>query len=270
MPTAAEILREYQKGERPLSSDFLSSIPWSQAKNHELADIFVPTLIYMRDVEKFTELYYRELAKTKTIRDPHIKIFMEQWQTEEDLHGDLLNRFLEEMNLSSDAHWFEQAKKKIPRLHRIKSKIDPLVRFVLGSKITAVHMTWGAINEYSTLNGYSRLSQLAKHPVLATILGGIMREEARHARFYWRMAQFKLATSNQAQRITRFIIDRFWVPVGQGEKSKEDANQVVRSLYSGRDGIKIFDQTVTSLVKQLPGFSDFSTTTKIVSEIARA
>lgn len=268
MLTAEEILRDYQKGERPLSPDFLAAIPWGQTKNYELADTFVPTIIYMRDIEKLTELYYQELAKTKTIKDPHIKVFMEQWRTEESLHGDLLNRFLEEMGLSSDAHWFERARKNIPRTRQIKSKMDPLVRFVLGANITAIHMTWGAINEYSTLNGYSRLSTLAQHPVLSIILEGIMREEARHARFYWHMARFKLASSDQAQKISRFIIDHFWSPVGQGEKHKRETNQVIKSLYSGTEGVNIFDRTVTSLIKQLPGFKDFSKTTDRISMVA--
>jgi len=270
MQTAEEILKQYQQGERPLSKDFLTAIPWQEVKKTEVPQQFIPTLLYMRDVEKFTELYYAQLAHTTTIQDPHIRTFMDQWQHEESLHGDLLNRFLEESGMPSDERWFEKAKEKIPRRYYVTSALSSKLMSLLGSSVTAVHMTWGAINEYSTMNGYGRLSVLAGHPVLSYILNGIMREEARHARFYRQMAGMKLAESPRAQKIARFIVEHFWSPVGQGAKRKDETNHVIKSLYPGKEGMELFDVQVTSLIKNLPGFDGFTTTTKRVAEVVRA
>ncbi len=50
----------------------------------------------MRDIESFTELYYRELLRTPTGKDPVIRKFMDRWNEEEAEYGNLINRFLNE------------------------------------------------------------------------------------------------------------------------------------------------------------------------------
>jgi hypothetical protein len=56
----------------------------------------------------------------------------------------------------------------------------------------AVHMTWGAINELSTLIGYSALVERTCHPLLATVLGRIVKDERRHFSFYFNQARMRL------------------------------------------------------------------------------
>ena len=60
--------------------------------------------------------------------------------------------------------------------------IDQAVR-PFGKYFHGAHMVWGAINEITTLQGYRRLSELARHPVLETVLGAIIREESLHSAF---------------------------------------------------------------------------------------
>jgi hypothetical protein len=72
-----------------------------------------------------------------------------------------------------------------------------------GSDFTAVHMTWGAVNEWTTQTGYSQLSQRAGHPVLSALLKRIMRQEGRHIDFYATEAEDRLEASRRAQRLTR-------------------------------------------------------------------
>ena len=92
--------------------------------------------------------------------------------------------------------------------------------FTLGSALTphivAVHMTWGAVNEWTTQAGYGRLAAKAKHPVLSELLRRIMRQEGRHIDFYAIGARRRLAASATARRITRFALRRYWAPVGAG------------------------------------------------------
>ena len=54
----------------------------------------------------------------------------------------------------------------------------------LTKHLPAVHMAWGAVNEWSTQTGYGRLIEKAKHPVLTELLRRIMRQEGRHIDFY--------------------------------------------------------------------------------------
>jgi hypothetical protein len=56
----------------------------------------------------------------------------------------------------------------------------------------AVHMTWGAINELTTLNGYRRLAALTDHPVLTDLVERIALDESRHFFFYYRQAEMRL------------------------------------------------------------------------------
>jgi hypothetical protein len=57
---------------------------------------------------------------------------------------------------------------------------------LVGVDFVAVHLTWGAINEWSTHAGYTRLAARADHPVLTDLLDRIMRQETRFAlRHFW-------------------------------------------------------------------------------------
>ena len=267
--TEAEAIRWYDSQERVLTPEFLKTIPWHTVKDHPLDPSFVPTLIYMRDVERFTSLYNDELARTPTGKDPAIKQFMERWSTEEITHSDLLHRFLEEAGYPSDERWYEEAKHNIPLAYRIKSHIVPHITNLLGHHFTGVHMTWGAINELSTLTGYQRLWTLAKHPVLDYILKHIAREEASHAFFYWSVARVKLLQSNFRQKLAKFMISKFWSPVGQGTKPATAANAVITNLFSGIEGLELIHQRVTRRIQQLPGLDMLNKVTDHIGAITQ-
>ena len=83
-----------------------------------------------------------------------------------------------------------------------------------GPSFTAVHMTWGAVNEWTTQAGYARLAARADHPVLTELLRRIMRQEGRHIDFYATRPIARLDGDRRAQRLTRFALRRFWRPVG--------------------------------------------------------
>lgn len=257
----------YDNQERVLTKDFLATIRWNQIKNHPVDESFIPVLIYFRDVEKFTDIYFQQLAKTPTGRDKVVRQFMEKWRHEEDLHGELMNRFLNEIGYKTTDDWYEEARRNIPFSNRITRSLSSVVANLVGTRFTAVHMTWGAINEMSTLNGYKRLWTLAKHPVLEHILRAIAREEANHSFFYWSLAKLKLQQSKFSQQIARYLVDNFWSPVGQGTKPASDTNYVIKKLFDGEEGINMIDNFVTKRVGLLPGFEEFK---KVTERIAQA
>lgn len=263
-----EILQQYEKNPRFLSKEFIDSIPWRDIKNHPLEEKFFPVIVYMRDIEAFTDIYYQQLLGTPTGRDPIIRRFMDKWQHEEATHADLLNRFLEEAGYSTDPRWLEKAREQIPvEYHQHSRKISALTNLI-GKRFSAVHMTWGAINELSTAQGYKRLWEMAEHPVLEYLLRGIAREEATHIFFYRSIARFKLEESPFARQLSRYIIKKFWAPVGSGIKPQEDTNYVIQTLFSEDEGINAIDQHVNGSIASLPGFKGSKTITTVIRSVA--
>lgn len=263
--TSQEALRWYESEERVLTPAFLNSIPWGDVRKHELPAAFVPVMRYMRDIERFTGVYYEELMKTPTGKDPYIQQFMDRWSTEEPTHSMLLDRFLEEAGYPSEDAWWEKAQAAVPRAYHVMGPIKTLLAKGFGEHFSAVHMTWGAINEYSTLTGYQRLWNLAQHPVLEHILRAIAREEARHSFFYWSVARVKLNNSPLRQHLTRFIVNHFWSPVGQGIKRKADTDLVVRTLFRDTPGVAILEQQVSRRIRELPGLATLNAITETVA-----
>jgi hypothetical protein len=132
---------------------------------------------------------------------------------------------------------------------------------MLGSALTpdfvAVHMTWGAVNELSTLTGYQALIERTRHPVLIDLLRAIIKDERRHFAFYRAQARMRLARTRNARRITRWAMDHLWAPVGTGVRPQLETDFVIMSLFGderGRERLVACDQTI----RELPGFEDAS------------
>ena len=90
--TDKEVLDWYERQPRALSKEYVAGIKWNEIKNHPINPAFLPVLVYMRDIEYFTDMYYQELRRTPTGKDPIIRKFMDRWSIEELHHGNLLNR----------------------------------------------------------------------------------------------------------------------------------------------------------------------------------
>ena len=130
-------------------------------------------------------------------------------------------------------------------------------------------MTFGAIHEMSTMQGYRRLIELANHPVLNHILRGIIRGESAHTHFYWSVAKLELRNSDLAQRIARFVIKTFYRPVGQGSLHKSRTEYAIRTLFGGDEGLEHLHKTVTQRAQTLPGLEALNKVTEKLGRITR-
>jgi len=268
--TNKEVLDWYERQPRALTTEFLDGIDWRAVKNYPLDEKLVPVLLYMRDVETLTEMYYAELRRTPTGKDPVISKFMERWGVEETAHGELLNRFLNEAGIETDRQWQEQVKRSVSRFYTINSRIITSLTNLVGRKFTATHMTFGAIHELSTAQGYRRLINLANHPVLSYILKGIIREESVHTQFYYNVARLELGKSAFAQKLSRFIVNNFWSPVGQGAKPVEETNYTIGTLFGGSDGLEWVERNISQRIRQLPGFDGLTKINETAQAISAA
>jgi len=209
-------------------------------------------LRYMHDVEFHTVCYLRDLLVTPAHRDPAITSFLTMWNYEEYWHGEAIGRVL-------SAHGEEAGPARVAllrRRRRFAEWLSPLTQSaastIAGRPFIAVHMTWGAINEWTTQAGYARLAARAGHPVLTELLRRIMRQEARHIEFYSSQARERLASSARARRLTRGALRRFWGPVGSGVMPADEVRFVCRYLFGDADGRQAAER-IDRRIERLPG-----------------
>lgn len=266
--TNKDVLDWYERQERALTPEFIGSIPWDKVRDTPFDEKFVPVLFYMRDVETLTDMYHDELRRTPTGKDPHISKFMERWGVEEITHGEMMNRFLNELGYDTEGDWQKQIRQNVtPSYHAYTFMLTTLTNLI-GKKFTATHMTFGAIHEMEAAQGYRRLKALTNHPVLNPILDAIIKEESAHNQFYWGVAKLELAKSKVARRLARLVADKFWAPVGQGSLAKRRTEYLCATLFAEGEGLDTIDTKVTRRVRQLPGFDDITKITEVISNMA--
>jgi hypothetical protein len=218
-----------------------------------LAEDHLRCLRYMHDVEHHTTCYLRNLLNTRAHDDPEVTAFLTLWNYEEHWHGEALGRVLE-------AHGEVSGAPRVAAMRRRagwRSTVSPVAWLAFSAAtrhFLAVHMTFGAINEWTTQAGYARLGSLSGHPVLRDLLGRIMRQEGRHIDYYRSRAVELLADSPAAQRTTRRVLRVLWRPVGAKAMPAAETRHLVTTLFGGPDGQAVADR-VDRRIDLLPGLS---------------
>ena len=266
--TESEVLDWYERQPRALTKEFYDSVPWGEVRKHPLDPRFIPVLYYMRDVESYTAVYYEEMLRTSTGRDPVIRRFMDRWGVEELEHGEVINRFLAEAGLETTADWVRRARAAIPLRYTVENYVSSLLTHLVGDRFAGTHMVWGTINEMTTLQAYRRMWKLAGHPVLEKILRAVAREESIHVKFYLSVARLRLERSKFDRSLARRVIRAYWTPVGSGAKPPRDVNYVIATLFGGSEGVGFFDEQVSQRVGRLPGFAGLDAMTRRIAEAA--
>ena len=232
----------------------LDGIDFDAFRDNPLDADALRCLRYMHDVESHTICYLRDLLLTPSHLDPRITTFLTLWNFEEHWHGEALGRVLAAHGEASGAERIGPMRGQLGRWDRVKPLVSALGSSIVGDDFVATHMSWGAVNEWSTHSGYGRLVERANHPVLTELLTRIMRQESRHVAFYASEAKARLSTSTRAQRVTRWALRRFWSPVGSGVMPEEETRFLFDYLLSGADGSAAVARLDNS-VDKLPGLA---------------
>jgi hypothetical protein len=212
-------------------------------------------LRYMHDVESHTVCYLRDLLLTPSHRDPRVTTFLTAWAYEEHWHGVALGRVLAEHDEPAGAERIEKMRARLPRKDRYGPFLSAIGGALAGDDFVALHMTWGAVNEWSTAAGYDRLAERADHPVLTELLMRIKRQESRHIAFYASEARDRLARSRRAQRLTRFALRHLWAPVGSGVMPPAETEFLLDWLLTGDEGDAVV-RKIDANVARLPGLDE--------------
>ena len=195
----------------------LSGVDWDRVREHPISESEARCLAYMMDIETHTSIFLRDLLATRAALEPDVTAFLSCWVYEELWHGEAFSRFLGESGwvLAPDLERVEADASYPTRVGR-----NGWIRRAIGSKgyaklfgtfvgsalvrdFVALHMTWGAANELSTLTAYHRLIAKTANPQLINLLNAIIKDERRHFAFYRAQARLRLARSPSARRVTR-------------------------------------------------------------------
>ncbi len=141
---------------RPLD---LTGIVWDDVARSPITSDVIRTLRYMHEIERHTVIFPRTIFSTRAVNDEVIGRFLTCWLYEESFHGPALARFLEAAGQSLPP----QPCNRFIRTDRLEAIVIPILA-ALWSDFLALHMTWGAIHELTTITAYHRLATQAGHP----------------------------------------------------------------------------------------------------------
>jgi rubrerythrin len=244
----------------------LSTVEWDRIGRHPVTIDEARCLTYMMDIETHTVVFLRDLLATRASFDPEVTAFLSCWAYEELWHGEAFSRFLGQAGYRIPPSYEhvggdDPFPTRVDRNQWIRRKfgtkgyvshMGTLLGSALFRDFVAVHMTWGAVNELGTLNGYHRIIAKTEHPVLIQLLQAIIKDERRHFAFYRAQAKMRLARSKQARAITRWALEHLWAPVGTGVRPQRETDFVIHSLFGDAGGLVAVKEMEHTL-GELPG-----------------
>jgi len=223
-------------------------------------------LRYMHDVEGHTACYLRDILVTRAHRDPDVTAFLTCWNYEEHWHADAIGQVLDAHGEMAGGSRLTEMRRRLPKRDALRPMVFHFTSAVT-RHLTALQMTWGAVNEWTTQAGYARLAAKADHPVLAELLRRIMRQEGRHIDFYAGQAKSRLGDSRAAQRLTRAALGRLWAPVGSGVMPGDETRFLVGHLFADDTGLATA-RRIDRQIDRLPGLAGLHLVATSVAELA--
>lgn len=219
-------------------------------------------LRYMADTETHTIIYMKDLLAGHSARDPEITAFLSVWVYEELWHGRAIDRVL----VASGREVPAERSREITVGRSIREALEALASHTaanLTRHFIAVHMAWGALNEFTAAASYNALARKTKNPAVATLCKRIAQQERKHFAFYFHQADERMRASRVARALTRFAMTRLWDPVGDGVAGHDNLAHTAQVLFSDPWAWNELERAEQRM-RQLPGLGDFDRlTTKI-------
>ena len=227
-------------------------LDWAEARRVGLSPDERFVLTYFSDIESQTIRYLRTLLKMKIAFQPAISGFLTTWSYEEFFHGHALARLMSECGHPLEENRVERVVGKARFNEVLEATFGPVLSRLFSSQFPAVYMSFGAIQEMTTLRGYERLGESTGNPVLKTLCDRIARQERRHFAWYYNHARQYLAGSRFTQFLARKLLEFNWVPVGAGVKSQAEVRRLFSILFPAEYGRKLLRE-VDARIAKLPG-----------------
>jgi hypothetical protein len=245
----------------------LDGIDFDDFRDRPLPADALRSLRYMHDIEHHTVCYLRDLLLTPAHQDPGITSFLSCWAFEELWHGDAIGRVLAAHGEAAGAPRIAALRQRRRHRQTLTTLSTVGLATFSGRAFVALHMAWGAINEWTTQAGYARLAAAAGHPTLRELLRRIMKQEGGHIDVYATEAARRLAASPKARRVTRFALTRWWRPVGSGVMPAHEVASLVQYLFGGKGGRETLDR-IDRHVDRLPGLANLHLLARSFEDLA--
>jgi rubrerythrin len=244
----------------------ISDLDLADAANYPLSTEEIRSLTYMMDIESHTIVYLRSILSTCAIEDSETTAFLSCWAYEEHFHGRTIGQFLKACGIEHSSQRLVEVQHATSYKEWLKDMGASLI-CQLSRHFHGAYLTYGAISELSTLEGYGVMARRTRNPILAEIMRRLAKDERRHFSFYFNKAKLQLQHPH-AQRLTTFIIKHFWLPVGGGVKPDAEVEWILSFILGDSMGAQIaarIDQTIA----KLPGLGWFDRLTRSREEALR-
>ncbi len=246
----------------------IEDLDWQLAKQHGLTAKEIENLKFFADIESQTVYYFLEVAKLQVVRDPELLTFLTMWNYEEYFHSHAITRLMTECGVP-----MEDATERSTRIRagaRFKAKFEDLAQTLMAKvvpkRFVALWMFWGALQECLTTQAYEEVIRTTANPVLAELFRRIAKQERRHFAYYFNQARERLADSKANQRFCRFIVNKFYAPVGSGVKDDAQAAALVAGLFPGSRIFEVMTY-IERRMSQLPGMDGLDACTRWAAKI---
>lgn len=243
-------------------------LDWAEARGVGLTENEIFILTYFSDIESQTIVYLRDLLNTRAALEPEVIAFLTMWNYEEFFHGKVLARLLVECGHPLGRERIAKVRKAAQFSETLLAGASRIVSKLLPESFLSLYMTWGALNELTTLFGYERLEGESRNPILKELCQRIAKQERRHFAWYFNSARERLGRSALSQRFTKMALSRFWSPVGAGVKSDQEVTRLIFSLFSN-GSVEPFAREVDGKISTLPGLEGIRPMGLFVGEAAK-
>ncbi len=243
-------------------------LDWALARQAGLTAREIEMLQFFADIESQTVFYMLEVAKLEVARDPDLLSFLTMWNYEEYFHSHAISRLLRECG--ADVPPPMQRATGLRARARLRARVEDLVQVTLARTMprafVALWMSWGAAQELLTAQAYEEIARTTKNPVLSELFRRIAKQERRHFAYYYVSARERLEGERAAQRLTRFIFERNFNPVGSGVKSPSEQAAFLSHIFPGPRLWEAFGE-VDDRLGALPGLAGMRVCTAYCAKV---
>ncbi len=197
-------------------------------------------------LERDTDISARQARSLGIDCSPDVGAFLPVWEAEEAEHTAL--RFL----LAHQTYTHPQSRPKAIPLRRRRVARVPLRALRCLPQVGFVFCALGAAAEYVTIVTYSELAGAVEHPVAASLIHDIARQEGRHLAFFLAAARARgVAMSPASGRLARRALEVLWEPVGVPSLGLS-AWRTIFARFLERDHLRTRVQVMDRVVDTIP------------------
>lgn len=210
---------------------------------HPLSDEALRCLRYLRDLERATTRYLRQVLMTPTHKDARITAFLTTWAFEKYWIADALLAILEQ-------HVYPRVGSNSGARERFAPIVRSLVDNTLGEKVIAAHLAIGTVDEVVTDAAYERIAGVASNPELTRTVHRIRDVKSRHLAFFNAETRDRLRRSSLARHLARTRLRRSWWPMGAGTQPAEETAYFLARVFATAPALA---REVDRRIQTLPG-----------------